>query len=253
MIEIMSDKQNITFGLVIPCYNEAQRLDVQAFSDFVDDNPNGSLLFVDDGSSDGTVTILEKIREKGCGRARYIRLDQNSGKSEAVRQGVAQLLATDIDIVGFWDADLATPLDEVHGMLGCLSPESGVACVTGARIKRLGANIERRWYRHYLGRVIATFISLILGLPTYDTQCGAKIFTREIANEIFTKPFLSRWLFDVELFARIKTVNEEQKVHLKVHELPLTTWRDVGASKINPLYLLKVPYELLRIARHYRH
>lgn len=233
--------------IIVPCFNEAMRLDTAAFLSFIHSDINTFFLFVDDGSSDNTIEVLRDIKKKSAGFVSYLQLPQNVGKAEAVRQGILAALHGEPDYLGFWDADLATPLSEIPHFSICFSNDNKLAYVCGARIKRMGAIIERNWYRHCLGRIIATLISIILDLPTHDTQCGAKLFKRELAQKLFEKPFLSTWLFDVELLVRILELFGKNIATQMIYELPLHTWRDVGESKINPLYLFKVPLELARI------
>ncbi|MFQ6070884.1 MAG: glycosyltransferase family 2 protein, partial [Candidatus Aminicenantales bacterium] len=123
---------------------------------------------------------------------------------------------------------------------------------SGCRLKRMGATIERHWYRHYFGRVFATGASLVLGLPIYDTQCGAKLLRAELAGILFERPFISRWLFDIELLARMIQLLGRKKVMTSVVELPLERWEDKGESKVKLLYIPKVPFELLLIGLTYR-
>jgi glycosyltransferase involved in cell wall biosynthesis len=233
--------------IIVPCFNEATRLDTAAFISYMRSDTNTFFLFVDDGSSDNTIEVLREIKKKSSGFASYLQLPKNVGKAEAVRQGILVTLHEQPDYLGFWDADLATPLSEIPHFSICFSNDNRLAYVCGARIKRMGAIIERNWYRHCLGRIIATLISFVLDLPTHDTQCGAKIFTRELAQKLFEKPFLSTWLFDVELLVRILELFGKKIANQMIYEFPLHTWRDVGASKVNPLYLFKVPFELVRI------
>ena len=154
--------------------------------------------------------------------------------------------------IGYWDADLATPLSAVPQFMECFrrNPERKIIC--GARVQRMKAEIHRHWYRHYPGRVIATIISMILGLPIYDTQCGAKLIERTLAEKVFSEPFISSWLFDVELIARVVETFGKQEARKRIFELPLESRSDIGTLKIPLSYLPKVPYELIKIYRHFR-
>jgi glycosyltransferase involved in cell wall biosynthesis len=209
-----------TVCLVVPCYNERERLDPARFAAFC---PPLQLLFVDDGSTDGTGDFLERALPPG---ARLLRLAANRGKAEAVRAGMLAACAGDAPAwIGFWDADLATPLDEVAAMLRYqqLYPPR-VDAVFGSRIYRLGARIDRSYFRHLVGRAFATAAGVALGVGTYDSQCGAKLFRREVVPLAFAEPFVSRWIFDLEIVLRLGAAN--------VIECPLNRWSDVGGSKI---------------------
>jgi hypothetical protein len=92
----------------------------------------------------------------------------------------------------------------------------------------------------------------MLKIPVYDTQCGAKLIKREIALIVFEQPFISRWLFDIEVFARIIGQVGYQNILNSVYEVPLNCWTEKGDSRIKPSYLLKVPPELWKIKRKYR-
>ena len=236
----------------MPCYNEEHRLPVAAIQAFVRDHPDVSLCLVDDGSSDGTGTILERLAASLAGRIHVLAPGRNQGKAEAVRQGMLLGLAdASVELVGFWDADMSTPLSELAPMIeACLSRPACLAAI-GSRIKRLGARITRRASRHYSGRVFATFASITLRLPVYDSQCGAKIFRREPAAIAFAEPFVSRWLFDVEVLARLRNHYRDRDLTETIIEVPLGEWTDIGASKVRPWDFLQAPAELWRIARMY--
>ncbi|MEE4313231.1 MAG: glycosyltransferase [Desulfofustis sp.] len=238
--------------IVVPCYNEEQRLHPDVFRSYLAENSETLFLFVDDGSTDRTLEKLQSIESGAGNRVFILTMPHNHGKAEAIRQGVLQGLRHPVEQLGFWDADLATPLPAIAGLTGVMAADPAVKMVCGARVQRLGAAIHRHWYRHYPGRIIATSISALLGLPVYDSQCGAKVFARDLAEQIFAESFLSRWLFDVELFARtIGLVGRHQAARI-IYEYPLTHWTDIGTSKISPAYLPKIPFELWRIHRHYR-
>lgn len=231
--------------LVIPCYNEAQRLLVKEFKDFAEKEGNISFIFVNDGSSDDTFKVLKKLTSHSENMS-TLTLAKNSGKAEAVRQGVIEALKDTADYIGFWDADLATPLYEINNFITLLN-EKDIEMVSGLRLARLGANVKRRLLRHYLGRIFATIVSILLGVQVYDTQCGAKIFRKSLAEKIFQEPFCTRWLFDVELFKRIIALKGKIESSKKLYEYPLCCWQEVGVSKISFLDCLKVPFEIIKI------
>jgi glycosyltransferase involved in cell wall biosynthesis len=243
-----------TSVIIIPCYNEAERLDAPTFQEFVRQNPGISLHFINDGSTDATSTVLAEMARQTSSQIVAIDLPRNLGKAEAVRAGMQQALAAGSpDYVGYWDADLATPLEMIPRFVSEARANPQLRMICGSRICRMGAQIERHWHRHYFGRVFATLAAISLDLPIYDTQCGAKLFDSSLARRIFDRSFISRWLFDVELIARmIETLGRDQ-ITKAILEVPLEKWEDVGDSKVSLSYLPKIPFELWRIRRTYRH
>ena len=229
--------------IVIPCFNEAHRLPaerVQALGHL----PGIRLLLVDDGSTDGTALLLERICRAVPGRARLLVLDRNLGKAEAVRQGLLEALEAGSDFVAYLDADFATPGEEMVRVLSLL--QGGRAQVAmGSRVALLGTQIERKASRHYLGRFFATFASLILKLPVYDTQCGAKAFRASpVLARALEEPFHARWAFDVELIGRLLAGGLTCDDFI---EVPLRRWADVEGSRLRPLHFPILGWELLRI------
>jgi glycosyltransferase involved in cell wall biosynthesis len=212
------------------------------------------LIFIDDGSRDDTAEKIENIRRSFPDLVSLIRLDVNQGKAEAVRSGISHALARDTEYVGYWDADLSTPLDAIPQFMALLDDNPQLEMVFGSRVKLLGRNVQRRAMRHYLGRVFATVVSVLLRLPIYDTQCGAKIF--RIVPEtrgLFQDRFLSRWVFDVELIARyIHRVGSPELVATRIYEFPLDTWQDVAGSKLRPGDFVAALLDIIRIYRRYR-
>ncbi len=244
--------------IVIPCYNEGERLNVDTFETFSRAHPHIGFLFVDDGSLDRTKDVLKSFKEKF--RCDVLSLSKNSGKAEAVRQGFLKALLSNPQFVGFWDADLATPLTEIPRFIELLTEKPKLSLVMGARVKLLGRTIERNAARHYLGRIFATAASLTLGIAVYDTQCGAKLFrVTNNLNGLFTKPFLTRWLFDIEIMARMmqsasmsnQLVHRQKFADESIYELPLLEWRDIKGSKVKPADFFIAFFELLRLYRRY--
>jgi dolichyl-phosphate beta-glucosyltransferase len=236
---------------VVPCYNEGDRLDGGAFLSLVDGAPETSLLFVDDGSRDHTASRLAELSLERRGRIAVLSLGSNQGKAEAVRRGLRRALEQGADLVGYLDADLATPVTEALRLLHVIS-ERDVDVVLGSRVALLGRSIERRAMRHYSGRVFATLASMALGLPVYDTQCGAKVFRRTPALEAaLGEPFLSRWAFDVELLGRL-LVGARGLDPARIIEEPLLLWRDVPGSKLHLGQMLRSAADVAWIARDLR-
>lgn len=153
--------------------------------------------------------------------------------------------------VGYWDADLSTPLTEVSRLLAALESHATRRVAIGSRWRHLGADIDRNPIRHAAGRVFATIVSNSLNLPVYDSQCGAKLFRATEAATLFADRFISRWCFDVEILARISS-RAHGRVDDIVVEVALSEWRDVAGSKVRPLHLVGMLMDLWRIHRRYR-
>ena len=223
-------------ALIVPCYNEASRLDADAFVQFVRTHPGVRLVMVDDGSMDGTPEVLERIRAAAPDAVAILRLAPNRGKGEAVRAGIGAAIAGNPALVGFFDADLSTPLEAIDDFLAVLKGRPDVEFILGSRVLLLGRDVKRRAWRHYLGRVFATGASLALDLPVYDTQCGAKMLRLNPATgTLFATPFRSPWIFDVELIARylrLPVMPGEPSRRERLYELVLPAWHDRPGSKL---------------------
>lgn len=237
-------------SMIVPCYNEAGRLKGEEFIRATDQDGQLHFLFVDDGSTDETREKLAALCESNPSQMQWMSLAKNSGKAEAVRKGFLRAFASDYRNIGYWDADLSTPLNAIPKFCEILETP-GVRLVMGSRVKLLGRKIERRALRHYPGRIYATFASLVTGLPIYDTQCGAKIFENsEELRIVFGKPFHVNWTFDVEILARflmLERYGKNTPVITSSVEYPLEEWIDVKGSKVRPSDFLIAAIELCRI------
>jgi dolichyl-phosphate beta-glucosyltransferase len=232
-------------GIVIPCYNEANRLDGEKFNFFLKSNKHITLLFVNDGSTDDTEYILNRIETTNT-NASILSLDQNLGKADAIRRGSLLLANRDMDYIGFWDADLSTPLKEIENIIQYFEADLNVKAVIGSRIYKLGSQIERRWFRHFFGRIITTILSFgpLKEIGVYDSQCGAKLFKREIVDKIFNMPFRTKWLFDIEILQRL---NQQSSINQTVYEYPLPKWVHRDGSKIKIKDFYKIIIEIIRL------
>ncbi len=246
-------------SVIFPCRNEERRMNPQIFISWLRRYPDTRFLFVDDASSDGTAKLIRKIiSDSPEHSASVLSLPENVGKAEAVRRGFLQLmeeaegaLLPPPDCIGFLDADLATPLEEIPALTQeLLRGDCGI--VIGSRVALFGRNIRRSPLRHYPGRIFATFASWTLDCVIYDTQCGAKFFRfSPDLRDLFDRPFLSTWCFDVELIARVKAKGSfcGQPFDRAIRELPLQTWVDQPGSKVRPLDFFRSLFELFRIRR----
>ena len=239
--------------LIIPCYNEATRLQAQPFLQLVAANRSVRLLFVDDGSTDGTPAILANIQSGGRDRISVLTLPANAGKASAVQRGVLAAIEEQPEFVGYWDADLSTPLSELQAFIGLLDSCPEVDIAMGARVRMLGRRIKRSPLRHYAGRMFATAASIALRIAVYDTQCGAKVFrVNDAVRQAFGAPFRSPWVMDVEILARyIATVGRASAV-ARICEIPLQAWTDVPGSKLGVGHALGALWSLFVIWRDSR-
>jgi glycosyltransferase involved in cell wall biosynthesis len=241
--------------IVVPAYNEAGRLDPAAFLRFATERAWLRFLFVDDGSRDGSRDVFAKMERESPAQVQVLGLAENQGKAEAVRRGLLLALEAKSDLVGFWDADLATPLAEIDSFVARFDSDPDLEMVLASRVRLLGTEIERDPTRHYLGRVAATLASASLGLAVYDTQCGAKLFRgNETLRSILAEPFLTRWMFDIEILARwlqLRAADRGQVARF-IREAPLAHWCDVSGSRLKLWDFARVPLDLWKIHRRYR-
>lgn len=236
--------------VVVPCYNEEKRFLVQEFLDALASEQNLELVLVNDGSRDGTGAVLDGFAAQAGQRAHVVHLAENRGKAEAVRAGVLRAFELGAQLIGYWDADLATPLWVVPDFADVLQ-NPRIMLVLGSRVALLGRQVQRDLRRHYLGRGFATLVSIGLGLPVYDTQCGAKLFrATAVMRRAFEKPFEHSWTFDVELLARLlreEARTGEIRVMDQCVEFPLPEWRDKPGSKIRISHVPRIVWEVARV------
>ena len=238
-------------GVVIPCYNEETRLLSKEFTDFVHSNLGYHLCFVNDGSKDNTLKVLQNLRKGREDNISIFDCEKNGGKGEAVRQGVL-FLSKDpqLDYIGYLDADLSTDFKDFDDLVKTIQT-SDYKIVSGSRISRMGANITKESARRIISLTINFIIQNILGMKFKDTQCGAKIMDKDIVNNMFDKKFITRWLFDVEIFMRMKKFYGKEKAKTMICEQPLKRWIHADGSKLSMKDSAKIVGQLMQIAVHY--
>ena len=239
-------------GVVIPCYNEEKRLLSKEFLSFVEKHSGYHLCFVNDGSKDNTLQVLKNLQS---GREDYITVydcEKNGGKAEAVRQGMLHMAKhEDLDYIGFLDADLSTDLADFDDLVSTIE-NSDYKIVSGSRMARMGANITKESAREIISKSINYIIRKILSMDFNDTQCGAKIFHKDVIEVSFKDKFVTQWIFDVEIFKRITHHYGIEKARQILCEKPLKRWIHADGSKLSMKDSFKIIFQLGQIAWTYR-
>ena len=232
--------------IVIPCFNEAERLNGDVFLKTLAASPDLSFVFVNDGSTDATLRILLNLQLANPRQIEVVSLRQNSGKAEAVRAGLKHACRIGAALVGYWDADLATPLDAIIDFEVVLDRYADITVVYGARRQLLGHRINRTVSRRAVSRICAGLARLATGLPIGDTQCGAKLLRNTPAlNAALATPFSAGWLFDVELFTRIAAATPQPATCF--YEVPLAEWHEIAGSKVSGRAIARSGLQMLRL------
>ncbi|SEB50615.1 Glycosyl transferase family 2 [Tenacibaculum sp. MAR_2009_124] len=145
-------------GIIIPCYNEEKRLNVNAFKKWLKDFNDFQLCFVNDGSKDNTMTILNKFKQEYSDRITVINKKKNQGKSMAIKAGARYFYSiSTIQYVGYFDADFDSNFDDFDDLIKELKQNKKLEMYFGNRVQML----------HKLSKNIASFVN----------HCINKIFT----------------------------------------------------------------------------
>ncbi|WP_138432910.1 response regulator [Winogradskyella algicola] len=239
-------------GVVIPCYNEEERLLSDEFLKYIDQHTGYHLCFVNDGSKDRTLEVLHNLQK---GREDFITVydcEKNGGKAEAVRLGMLHMAQKkDLDYIGFLDADLSTDLRDFDDLVKTIE-NSDFKIVSGSRISRMGADITKESARKIISLTINFIIRKILKMDFKDTQCGAKIFHKDVIDIAFGKKFVTQWIFDVEIFKRMSIHFGLKKAKAMLCEQPLKRWIHADGSKLSMKDSVKIVMQLAQIAWIYR-
>lgn len=209
--------QNYSLSIVIPVYNEEKRIEKTLLELFRYQKINklkAEIVVVDDGSTDGTMSVLKKYIK----RIKIIPVSPNRGKGFAIKIG---MIAASGEKVLFMDADLATPLTEIEKII---EKSKFYDIVIGSR-KLKESKVQRNVLRNILGKAFGFISHLLVPLDCKDSQCGFKIFTKSAALNIFNRSRINRWAFDIEVLYLASLLN------YRVLEMPVS-WREVAGSKV---------------------
>jgi dolichyl-phosphate beta-glucosyltransferase len=221
---LLSPVSSPCLSVVVPAYNEEKRLGAslkRMLAYFDTQNYPFEILVVDDGSNDGTASIVAQIAD--CRpQVRLLSYRPNRGKGHAVRYGMLRAKGTR---VLFCDADLATPIEEVEKLLAKL--DEGYEIAIGSRDVAGSQLIKRQSFvREMGGRTFNKMVRLLAVPGIHDTQCGFKIFTQNASQAIFRRCQVDHFAFDVEmLYLAIRIFG------LRVAEVPVR-WAHQEGSKV---------------------
>lgn len=230
---------------LIPCYNESDRLDVKVFRQAATTYHDLDFYFLNDGSTDKTLEVLNLLAAD-LDNVFVMDYPINKGKAEVIRASMLTFIDSEYQHIGFLDADLATPIDEFVRILQ-IAQRNDFDITIGSRVKLKGWDIQRNAIRHWFSRIVLTIVDSIFKLEIYDTQCGCKIFRKQLVEMAYNQPFVTKWLFDIEVFVRYtRTVKE-----VKIMEIPLNKWNEIKGSKIKWNDFLSVPYNILQLYLNY--
>jgi len=217
--------------IIIPCYNEANRLHLEVFLNFARKNPKISFVFVDDGSKDLTISLLCGAMAALPKQVDVLMMARNAGKAEAVRHGLKFAAQRGDKYIAFLDADLATPLNAINDFISVADRLDNIDVVFGSRAGGLGRRVYRDLHRKMISLVCASMGRLATGLALKDTQCGAKLFRNTPhLKACLEAPFTAGWLFDVELFLRISNPDRQERKNF--FEYPVLEWTEIPGSNI---------------------
>ena len=238
--------------IIIPCYNEYNRISKNEFLTFLDANHRYYFLFIDDGSMDNTFSLLEELCSRNE-RSSCYRLDENQGKAEAVRYGIQKAKEINtFDYYGYFDADLAIPIEELNKLYIQLNESDKIEFCYSSKNATLSNEVSQTFKRFIVGRILAKMVKLSLKINVYDTQCGCKMMTKKVAEVAFKNKFISAWLFDIEIFWRIIIAFGNEFIVVNTKEIPLMKLYNKGSSNVRIYDLIKLPMEFYSIHRFYK-
>jgi dolichyl-phosphate beta-glucosyltransferase len=212
-------------SVVVPAYDEERRIErmlLEALAYFRQRGLAAEILVVDDGSRDHTSGVVGRLG-RTWPELRLIRLAQNHGKGYAVRTGVVNAIGSSVLLA---DADGATPIAELVRLEQALASGHDVAVGSRAVPRDAGVHVERRWYRHVMGRTFHWLVETMAVKGVRDTQCGFKLFRGAVAHDLFSRMRMAGFSFDVEVLLMA------QRRGYLVAEVPIN-WVHQPGSKVN--------------------
>lgn len=231
--------------IVIPCFNEATRLPFDDYVYFLLHNKELGLCIVNDGSKDGTLKLIEKLKNLFPNQVNIVNLKSNVGKGNAVQSGVKYILSNflEFDSIGYLDSDLSVDFDTYKKMLDFHNNQLNIMTY-GSRENLPSVHKKNSIIRKIISLIARQSINRLFELPINDTQCGAKIIQKSLAEKVFNDTFQSKWLFDIEIFLRARKLNNLERIQPYF----IDKWVFKKNSKMKSLDIFYlIPIDLARI------
>jgi dolichyl-phosphate beta-glucosyltransferase len=216
-------KEKIYLSLVIPVYNETQRLSkgLKYALDYLSKQKyTWEVILVDDGSTDKTYFFAQKI-SKNISKCKILQHATNLGKGAAIRTGI---LYAQGKYILFSDIDFSTPITELPKLLKSLKNHQ--IAIGVRRHKNSRVMVHQKPLRELLGQCFTKLTSLVATPGIVDTTCGFKGYQNTIAKKLFTKMKIDRWAFDAEV------IFLAQKYGYTIDQIPVI-WSNDKATKVN--------------------
>jgi dolichyl-phosphate beta-glucosyltransferase len=210
-------------SVVVPCYNEEQRLPrtIEQIERYLDARGvSYELILVDDGSADRTRRVMDEAAARNKA-VRIVALPENRGKGRALAEGVKVSRGEEVLVT---DADLSTPIDELEKLEGALAAGAGVAIASRA-VRGSRVELSQPFYRVLMGKVFNLIVQVVLLPGIWDTQCGFKLFRGDVAREVFPELTTDGFGYDPEVLYLAK------KRAVRIAELPVV-WRNSAPTKV---------------------
>lgn len=227
-----------TLSIVVPAYNEAQRLPstLPRLLAYCQQRGATELLIVDDGSRDDTAGVVERAAAEHP-FVRLLRNPGNQGKGYSVRNGA-------LSATGEWilmsDADLSSPIEELDKLFDAVERQNAAVAIGSRALNRSLVGVHQALIREWSGRMFNAVMRAITGLPFRDTQCGFKLYRRDAAQAIFPRQRLRGFGFDVETLV-IAKVHGFRTVEVAVR------WDNVEGTKVGALSGARAFSDLIQV------
>ena len=215
-------------AVVIPCFNESKRLDTSFFLKLIE-QIDCSLIFIDDGSTDGTDEILRSKFSDFRIDAQIVRFPINMGKATAISKGLEVALKLNKKFLVFCDADNSISIEDIDKLYRHIKQNDNCDLVSGARVPLLGSDVVRKDFRKWVGRFVATLISRMTDMPVYDPMSPLKIYRLEKFHGVESFKPRTKWLGEIELMFFVYKASKDL---FKIDELAINFWRDKEAGHI---------------------